>query len=391
MKMIAVVTATRAEYGLLMPVIKALRGYESAGMRVELIVTGTHLDPGYGFTVQEIEADGLRIDERIPIPVASGSAVDISNNQAETLKQFALLFEKKQYDAILLLGDRYEILAVAVAAGNSGTPIFHLAGGDTTEGAVDEWVRHSVTKMAYLHFVTNEGSRRRVLQMGEDRGRVFNYGSTSMDNIMRLATLSKEEALGSIGLPLCDYALCTYHPVTMGQGGTVGKIKDFLDAIKCFPGIEFIATKSNADLGGANINALLEEAGGKIKNLHVFASLGAARYLSLMRHAEFVLGNSSSGIIEAPAFRIPTINIGDRQRGRLQAGSILNCGETKEAIVEAVSQARTEAFRAHCKDVGSPYGEGDASVRIAEKVFETVGKGKIDLKKKFCDIHFEVE
>ncbi len=194
MKMIAVVTATRAEYGLLMPVIKALRGYESAGMRVELIVTGTHLDPGYGFTVQEIEADGLRIDERIPIPVASGSAVDISNNQAETLKQFALLFEKKQYDAVLLLGDRYEILAVAVAAGNSGTPIFHLAGGDTTEGAVDEWVRHSVTKMAYLHFVTNEGSRRRVMQMGEDGGRVFNYGSTSMDNIMRLATLSKEEA-----------------------------------------------------------------------------------------------------------------------------------------------------------------------------------------------------
>ena len=213
MKRIAVVTATRAEYGLLSPVIKELRERETDDLRVELIVTGTHLSAKYGKTIEEIND---RIDYEIEISVVSDSELDISKNQAEALVKFTELFIKEKYDAVLLLGDRYETLAVAIAAGNTRTPIFHLCGGDTTEGALDEWIRHSITKISYLHFVTNEESRRRVIQLGEDPERVFNYGSTSIDNILTVADMRKTEALERFGLSDCRYALCTYHPVKRG-------------------------------------------------------------------------------------------------------------------------------------------------------------------------------
>ena len=219
MKKIAVVTATRAEYGLLSPVIKELRKLESDKFKVDLIVTGTHLSADYGRTVDEIDD---RIDQCILISVKSGSEADISANQAEVLVKFTGLFLEEKYSAVLLLGDRYETLAMAIAAGNTRTPVFHLCGGDTTEGALDEWIRHSITKISYLHFVTNEGSRKRVVQLGEDPSRVFNYGSTSIDNIIRLADMGKEEALSSVGLRDCQYALCTYHPVTMEGGVWMG-------------------------------------------------------------------------------------------------------------------------------------------------------------------------
>ena len=309
MKKIAVVTATRAEYGLLSPVIKALRQYESDRIEVDLIVTGTHLTESYGLTIREIDD---RIDYKIPISVKSDTEKDISANQADALVRFTDLFVTERFDAVILLGDRYETLAVAVAAGNTRTPVFHLCGGDTTEGALDEWIRHSITKISYLHFVTNEDSRRRVIQLGESPDRVFNYGSTSIDNILTVANMSKEEALHSIGLSDCQYAVCTYHPVTMEGSGVDEQIKEFLRAINHFNEIEFIVTKSNADQGGARINDLLDEAEKTMPNLHVFTSLGVRRYLSLMKYSAFVLGNSSSGIIETPAFHVPTVNIGDR-------------------------------------------------------------------------------
>ncbi len=383
MKKIAVVTATRAEYGLLSPVIRELRKQENGELRVELVVTGTHLSDSYGMTVKEIDD---RIDHCIPIPIKSTSEADISANQAETLVKFTELFLKEKYHAVLLLGDRYETLAIAIAAGNTRTPIFHLCGGDTTEGALDEWIRHSITKMSYLHFVTNEESRRRVIQLGEDPERVFNYGSTSIDNIMRVAKMSRAEALSSVGLRDCKYALCTYHPVTM-EGGSVDKqISEFLEAIKVFPEIEFIVTKSNADQGGARINELLDKAEKEISNLHVFTSLGVRRYLSLMKYSEFVLGNSSSGIIETPAFHVPTINIGNRQRGRLQAENIINCKEGKAFIVEAINLSLTKKFKECCKNTQNPYGDGNTSGRIARKVLEVIKNERIDLKKKFYDI-----
>ncbi len=383
MKKIAVVTATRAEYGLLSPVIKELRKLESDKFKVDLIVTGTHLSADYGRTVDEIDD---RIDQCILISVKSGSEADISANQAEVLVKFTGLFLEEKYSAVLLLGDRYETLAMAIAAGNTRTPVFHLCGGDTTEGALDEWIRHSITKISYLHFVTNEGSRKRVVQLGEDPSRVFNYGSTSIDNIIRLADMGKEEALSSVGLRDCQYALCTYHPVTMEGGSVDGMIAEFLEVVKAFPGIEFIVTKSNADQGGARINELLDEAGGRILNLHVFPSLGVRRYLSLMRNAEFVLGNSSSGIIEAPAFHVPTVNIGDRQKGRFTCGSIINCDPGMKEIIAAVKLALSDKHRAICRDIVSPYGDGGAAGKIAWKVVDIIMDGRMDQKKKFYDL-----
>ena len=358
MKKIAVVTATRAEYGLLSPVIRELRKKENEELKIHLIVTGTHLSEQYGMTINEIEE---RIDYKILISVKSDTEEDISTNQAEALIKFTKFFKREKYNAVIILGDRYEMLAIAIAAGNTRTPIFHLCGGDTTEGAIDEWIRHSITKMSYLHFVTNEESRSRVIQMGEDPSRVYNYGSTSIDNILSVATLSKKDALDSIGLSDCRYALCTYHPVTIVSENIEDKITAFLEAIKEFPDIQFIVTKSNADQGGSKINDLLDVAEKNIDNMHVYTSLGIHRYLSLMKYSEFVLGNSSSGVIETPAFHIPTVNIGDRQRGRLQAQSIINCGDTKECIVEGIKQAP----------------------QIASKVIETVMNDDIDLRKRF--------
>lgn len=386
MKKIAVVTTTRAEYGLLSPIIRELRGRESDHFRVELVVSGTHLDVKYGHTIDEIIQDGMRIDQIVRIPTLSGSAVDISANQAEALKQFTVLFSEKRYDGVLILGDRYEMLAVAVAAGNTRVPVFHISGGDTTEGAMDEWIRHAITKISYLHFVTNEDSKRRVIQLGEDPSRVFNFGSTSIDNILNAANMTREEALESIGLRPCRYALCTYHPVTMEGGSVDARISDFLSAIQAFPHMEFIVTKSNADQGGARINALLDEAEAKIENLHVYTSLGVRRYLSLMKYAEFVLGNSSSGIVETPAFHIPTVNIGDRQRGRLQSRSIINCHTDKASIEAAIRQAMTPQFRAVCRNVISPYGDGHAAERVARKIEQVILHTEIDLKKKFYDL-----
>ncbi|SCW81996.1 GDP/UDP-N,N'-diacetylbacillosamine 2-epimerase (hydrolysing) [Lachnospiraceae bacterium C10] len=383
MSKIAVVTATRAEYGLLSPVIRELRKRECDDLRIELIVTGAHLSEEYGSTINEIKE---RIDHIISIPVANDKPEDISNNQAETLKAFSTLFAKEKYDALCVLGDRYEMLAIAIVAGNMRTPVFHLCGGDTTEGAMDEWIRHSITKISYLHFVTNEDSRKRVIQLGENPERVFNFGSTSVDNILSIADLNKLDALNSIGLEECRYALCTYHPVTMDDAGIEQKIEALLDAIGHFSSIQFIVTKANADIGGAKINELLDEAEEKFDNVHVFASLGAKRYLSLMKYAEFVLGNSSSGIIETPSFQIPTVNIGDRQKGRLQPESIINCGSDKDDIISAIDKALSKEFRDKCRRTASPYGNGDAAQQIAKKIIETVAQGKIDLKKKFYDL-----
>ena len=384
MKKIAVVTATRAEYGLLSPVIGELRKHESDDLRIELIVTGTHLNASYGMTINEIKE---RIDHKVFISVKSDSESDISANQAEVLIKFTDIFLKEAYNAVVLLGDRYETLAIAIAAGNTRTPVFHLCGGDTTEGALDEWIRHSITKISFLHFTTNEESKNRVVQLGESPSRVFNYGSTSIDNILSDANMSKEDALESIGLSDCRYAVATYHPVTMEGGGVDGQIEEFLTAVKTFPQIQFIVTKSNADQGGAKINELLDDAATKISNLHVFASLGVKRYLSLMKYSEFVLGNSSSGIIETPAFHVPTVNIGDRQRGRLQSESIINCGTTAKEIIEAIKSALTEEHKNVCRNVVSPYGNGHAAEKIANKSIEIVMNGEIDLKKKFYDIY----
>ena len=386
MKKIAVITSTRAEYGLLSPVIKELRKNETSEFMVELIVTGTHLSYDYGYTINEIKEDNIRIDHEIVIPLRSDSEQDISSNQAITLLKFTDHFIRERYFAIIILGDRYEMLAIAIAAGNTNTPIFHLCGGDTTEGAKDEWIRHSITKISYLHFVTNEDSRKRVIQLGEYPERVFNYGSTSIDNILSIPYLTKNEALKSIGLDNCRYALCTYHPVSMDGGNIPDQIDNFLNAIRLFPEITFIITKSNADQGGALINSILDSAAKNILNIRIFDSLGAKRYLNIMKYSVFVLGNSSSGIIEAPSFNIPTINIGDRQRGRLQALTTINCGTDTTSIKAAIQKALSDEFHDICRKAISPYGSGNAAKNISDKITEYVKEETLDIKKSFYNI-----
>ena len=386
MKKIAIVTTTRADYGLLAPIIKKLRYYETEKLKIELIVTGTHLSKKYGYTVEEIKADDVRIDHFVQTSVKSNSEWDISQNQSDTLLKFTHLFLKEKYHAVTLLGDRYETLAIAIAAGNMKIPVFHLCGGDTTEGAIDEWIRHSITKISYLHFTTNEKSRQRVIQLGEEPKRVFNYGSTSIDNILNTPIMPKKEVLHSVGLSECRYAVCTYHPVTMDNTMVDNYIQQFLSAIKYFSEIEFIVTKSNADHGGARINKLLDQATEKIKNLHVFYSLGTKRYLSLMRYAEFVLGNSSSGIIEAPTFKVPTINIGDRQKGRLQSNNTINCNTDTQSIINAIKKAMDVHFQRICHTVTTSYGDGHASEQISKKIVEVIMDEKINLQKKFYDM-----
>ena len=384
-KKIAVITATRAEYGLLSPVIRELRKYEGKTFSVSLVVTGTHLIEAYGKTIDEIKNDGLRIDDVIKIPVFSLSSLDISHNQAETLIKFTELFIKRKFDAVMLLGDRYETLAMAVAAVNTRTPVFHLFGGDVTEGAIDDCIRHSITKMSYLHFVSNEESKKRVIQLGEEPCRVFNYGSTSIDNMMKKANMDKMEVLESIGLADCTYALCTYHPVTLSDKSIEGQMENFLAAIRDIPDIKFIVTKSNADQGGARINEILDREEVQIPNLYVYCSLGTRKYLSLMKHAEFVLGNSSSGILETPGFGIPTVNIGDRQKGRLRAANVIDCRDDAESIVSAVQKARSENFKVVCRQTENPYGKGNASKLIAKKCIEVIEK-EIDIMKKFYNL-----
>lgn len=389
MKKIAVVTTTRAEYGLLRPVIIELKKYENKDLKVELIVSGTHLSERFGMTVNEIRKDGLRIDIEIPVPLETASSLSISHNQAETLIKFTEVFQNVHYDGIVLLGDRYEMMAIAIAACNTQTPIFHLCGGDITEGAVDECIRHSITKMSYLHFPTNEESRNRVIQLGEAPERVFNYGSTSIDNIKQLPLLSKHEAMQRVNCRNEHFVVCTYHPVTL-EKNNIGKIMDeFFAAIEFFPEIDFIVTKSNADQGGDIINELLDKKEIEINNLHVFSSLGVLRYLSLVKYSLLVLGNSSSGIIEVPALGVPTVNIGDRQKGRLRCDSIIDCNSDRQSIITAMQLALSPKFREKSKRVISPFGDGNAARKIAAKCIEAVNAG-IDLKKKFYNLEFSI-
>lgn len=385
MKNIAIISSTRAEYGLLQPFIMEFRKHESNNLMVSLIVTGTHLSKEYGMTISEIETSGIRVDEKISIRLKSETAGDIARNQADIVIKFTDLFNEKKYDAICILGDRYEMQMIAIAATNTGTPIFHLCGGDITEGAVDDSIRHSITKMSYCHFPTNELSRKRVIQLGEDPSRVFNVGSTSIDNILKMKLMSADEALKSVGLSKCKYAIATYHPVTLENQDIETDVMAFVGAMTSCPNINFIVTKANADKGGSLINELLDREASKYENIYVFTSLGVKRYLSLMKHAEFVLGNSSSGIIEAPAFHIPTVNIGDRQKGRLQSESIINCGTSKEEITRGIKKAQTDEFKQVASAVISPYGEGNAAKQMVKICISTMQES-INLKKKFFDL-----
>jgi len=384
-KKLCVVTATRAEYGLLKPVIRGL--YDVDDFDVRLAVTGAHLSADFGSTYHEIEEDGFPIDTKIDILNDGDQPSDISKAMASALSGFADYFASSQPDLLILLGDRYETIAIALAAMNQRIPIAHLYGGETTEGAMDENIRHAITKLSYLHFTSTEEYRRRVIQLGEQPDRVYTVGALGIENILHEKLLSRSELAQEIGLDLDKpYAMVTFHPVTLEHASAKDQLEEILKAIDHHPEIQFVFSKANADLDGRIINARLDEYALHHKNVAVFASLGTIRYLSALRYCAFVLGNSSSGLIEAPSFKIPVINVGDRQKGRLQANSVINCTPDEKSIRSAIKQALDPAFIAMAKETVNPYGDGHTSKQIIEVIQMYLTEGKIDLKKRFYDI-----
>lgn len=386
MKKLTIVTATRAEYGLLAPIIK--RFISEPEIDVRVAVTGAHLSPEFGMTVKEIESDGIPIDKKIEILMSSDTPVAISKSMGLALISFAEYFEESKPDALMLLGDRYETLAVACAAMNARIPIIHLYGGEATEGAIDEAVRNAITKMSFLHFTSTEEYKHRVIQMGEAPDRVFCVGAMGVENAKNVKLLSKKELEKEIGFSLGDkYAVLTFHPVTLESNTAERQTNELLQAIIKAPDINFLCTKANADADGRIINKLIEKYAEEYPNIHLVDSLGAKRYLSAVSHSEFVIGNSSSGIVEVPSFKIPTINIGDRQLGRIQAESIINCEPQENRIFEAIKKAMSKEFKDRLDNIKNPYGDGNISVKILDIIKDFFTNEKIVLKKKFYDIY----
>ena len=357
---ICVITGGRAEYGLLRWVMHEIRA--APEMELQLIVTGAHLEPRFGLTVEQIEADGFEIDARVPLALEGDTPGDIVRAMAACLTGVSDALERLEPDVVLVLGDRYEILAAAEAALIHGAPLAHIAGGDITEGAFDESIRHALTKLAHIHLTTHAQAAARVIQMGEDPSRVHVVGSPGLDHLRRTPLLEGEALAAALGAPLGERnLLVTWHPVTLEADGGLGGFDALLAALDAFgPEVVKWVTRPNADPGGVAIEARLDRWAAGRADVHVFASLGQLRYLSLMAHVDAVVGNSSSGLYEAPSFGVPTVDIGDRQKGRLAAASVIRCVPAPGAIEEAIRRA----FEMDCSGIENPYGDGDSARRI---------------------------
>ncbi|MCM1226221.1 MAG: UDP-N-acetylglucosamine 2-epimerase [Clostridium sp.] len=375
----AVVTATRAEYGILNPLIKRLNN--DSDIELKLIVTGTHLSEKYGYTINEIISDGYPINKKIPIHSDGNSSYDISVSMAKTLEAFAEYFRDDRADLVFILGDRTEMLAIACAALNERIPICHIHGGELSEGAVDDCIRHAITKMSYLHFASTEVYKNRIIQLGESPSRVFNFGALAAENILNIDAIEKDNLLSELELPEnCKYAMVTFHPVTLECNTAEEQVDCLFEAMNSFEDLYFIVSKANSDAGGEIINKKIESYAVKNDHIKFVSSLGMKNYLNAVRYAEFVLGNSSSGIIEAPIIGTPTVNIGDRQKGRLMTETIINCGNKVSEIQGAI---KTALNMEHKKSV--LYGSGNTSEQILSVIKETF-KENVDLKKNFYDI-----
>jgi len=379
-KKVLIATGTRAEYGLLRPLIRRL----DSTADVILLVTGTHLSPEFGYTLQEIEADGFEHLEKVEILMSSDSSVGVVKSMGLGLISFGEVFERIQPNLIILLGDRYEMLSVASAAIIMKIPIAHLHGGELTEDSFDESIRHAITKMSHLHFTSTEEYRRRVIQLGEQPKRVFNVGAIGLDNIKYTELLNKDGLEKELKIKLNKRIfLITYHPVTLEEYPLKKQVDNLLAALEIFDDATFILTKANADPSGRYINDKLALWVENRKNAHLFDSLGSRRYLSMLCAADVVIGNSSSGIIEAPGLGTVTVNIGDRQKGRVRADSIIDCSYSRDEIVRSIKKALSKEMIQVLAKSENPYGEGNTSENII-RILNTVDFPSI-LTKKFYD------
>ncbi|MDN3614816.1 UDP-N-acetylglucosamine 2-epimerase [Vibrio gallaecicus] len=387
MRKICVVTATRAEYGLLKCLLDDIA--QDKLLELQLVVTGSHLSPEFGLTVDQIQQDGVHIDKRVEILLSSDTPVGVSKSMGLAQISFAEVFDELNPDVILVLGDRYELIPIVSAANIARIPVAHLNGGELTEGAIDELIRHALTKLSQLHFTAMDEYTQRVIQMGEQPANVFTVGEVGLDNILRMELLSKYAFEASIETRLAKKTiLFTYHPETTQ---TVEEVEhDFNQILAALSQLEeslIIFTKANADVGGRLINRMIDgyvaENGEKTI---AFTSLGQLRYLSALQHVDVVMGNSSSGIVEAPSFKVATVNIGDRQKGRVQAASTVNVDVDTDAIIEALQHVFSTSFQESLSCVVNPYGQGDSSQRLVE-VLKTVDLSTLK-SKKFYDISF---
>lgn len=383
MKKVCVVTGTRAEFGLLYWLMKEIE--LDRKLQLQLVVTGMHLSPEFGLTYKEIEKE-FRIDKKIEMLLSSDTPIGISKSMGLAQISFAEVYEELQPDMVVLLGDRYEIFAAATTALVCRIPIAHISGGETTEGAFDESIRHSITKMSHLHFVAANEYRKRVIQLGEHPSRVFNVGGTGIENILRLKLLTKEEFEKSIGFELGKKnILVTFHPVTLECYTAESQFQELLNALDTLEDTRIIFTKSNSDTDGRIINQMIDDYVIKNKNKSIaFVSLGQLRYLSALSLVDAVVGNSSSGLMEAPSFKIGTINIGDRQKGRVRASSVIDCKPNQKSISTAFERLYSPEFKSTLKEVENPYGNSRAS----EKILLELKKVNLDniLKKSFYDL-----
>jgi len=381
---ICIFTGSRAEYGLLYWLMKEIHG--DPDLELQIIATGMHLSPEFGLTYKEIENDGFKIDKKIEMLLSSDTPIGISKSMGLAMIGFAEAYAEIQPDILVLLGDRFETFCAASAACLARLPIAHLHGGETTQGAIDEAFRHSITKMSHLHFTATDEYRKRVVQLGENPERVFNVGGLGMDNIKKLKLLGRKDFEHSIGFKLGPKnLLITFHPVTLEEASSKEQFQNLLDALGELQDTKFIFTKPNADTEGRIIIKMIDEYVSKNNYKSIaFISLGQLRYLSALQFVDAVVGNSSSGLTEAPTFQIGTINIGDRQKGRVKAESVIDCNPTKESILIAAKKLYSDEFQSKEINVTNPYGKGGAAKRIKE--FMKAKDLSDILKKKFYDI-----
>ncbi|WP_314790899.1 UDP-N-acetylglucosamine 2-epimerase [Tannerella forsythia] len=366
MRKVCVVTGTRAEYGLLSRLMWLIRADHD--LTLQIIATNMHLSPEFGLTYKEIEADGFTIDKKVEMLLSSDTSNAITKSIGLATIGFADAYEDLQPDILLILGDRFEILAAATAALIYKIPVAHLHGGEITEGAYDDAIRHAITKMSHLHFVSTEIYRQRVIQMGEHPSTVFNVGALGCENIKSLKLMSKDELEKSLGFKLDrNTILITYHPVTMECNTSEQQFRELLSAIDLFPELKVIFTMPNSDTDGRIIMKMIKEYVAKNPERTVwFDSLGCYRYLSVLQYIGGVVGNSSSGIIEVPSFHIPTINIGDRQKGRVAAASVLNCKPTRQDIQQRLAVILAPGYLDSLVSVTNPYDMPDTAINILE-------------------------
>jgi UDP-hydrolysing UDP-N-acetyl-D-glucosamine 2-epimerase len=382
-KKICVITTTRADYGLLYWPMKLLK--DESDFILQIVASGSHLSPEHSNTYLQIEKDGFEISEKVEMLVSSDTTLGATKSFGLAVIGFGEAYTRLNPDCIMILGDRYEALAAATAALMAGIPIAHIAGGDSTEGAFDEGIRHSITKMSHLHFVTNEQAAGRVRQLGENPRHVYVTGSPGLDYIRRFKGLSRDELAKQLGLNFKKRnLLVTYHPETLTNSSSADfdQVLKALDSLGQDLGIFF--TRPNQDPAGRALSRQIDEFIASHANGAVFTSLGQDSYLSMIREVDAVVGNSSSGLYEVPSFKRPTVNIGDRQKGRLFAKSVINCRANQTEVATAINAA----FDLNCSDATNPYGDGHASEKIVEVLREVDDFRKL-LKKHFFNLSMQ--